>query len=218
MEGMGPAMLEQLARSGLVKDPGDLYFLTREQLLGCERTGEKTAGKLLSAIAVSRQAGLARVLFALGIRQVGQRAAGQLAAHFGSLSSLMRASPDRLQEVPEVGPRTAQAITEFFSRAETQELVDKLARGGVRLELERDARAGSWDGLSFVFTGTLEGMSRVEAQSRVEDKGGRVAGAVTAATSYVVAGPGAGSKLDRARRLSVRVITEAEFLRLLTEE
>lgn len=218
IEGMGPATLEQLVRSGLVTDPGDLYFLTREQLLGLEGVREKTAAKLLLAIAGSRRAGLARLLFALGIRQVGSRAAAQLAAHFGTLTALMRAPVEQLQEVPEVGPHTARAVTGFFSRAEVKELVDKLARGGVELQLEDDTRTGSWDGLSFAFTGTLEGMSRVAAQRAVEERGGRVAGAVSASTSYLVAGPGAGSKLERARQLGVRVIAEEEFLRLLKEE
>lgn len=218
IEGMGPAKLEQLARAGLVKDPGDLYFLTREELLGLERTGEKTAAKLLLAIAGSRRAGLARLLFALGIRQVGQQAAAQLATHFRSLNALMRASVEKLQEVPEVGPSTAQAVTGFFSQAGVKELVEKLARGGVVLELEGDTRAGSWDGISFAFTGTLEGMSRKEAQEAVKERGGRVADSVSAATSYLVAGPGGGNKLERARRLGVRVITEEEFLGLLKEE
>lgn len=216
IDGMGPAIIDQLLGAGLVKDAADLYFLTREELVALDRIGEKSAGNLLRAIDASRRAGLARVLFALGIRHVGQRAAQVLAAHFGTMEAIMAVSAGELEDIPEVGPKTALAVSEFFSRASARALVAKLARGGVVLEQESAAKAG-WSGLTFVFTGTLERMSRGEAQKAVEARGGRAAGSVSAKTDYVVAGPGAGSKLDRARQLGVKIITEEEFVRMLQE-
>lgn len=216
IDGMGPAIIDQLLERGLVSDAADLYHLTREQLLSLDRVGPKSADNLLLAIDRSRRAGLARVLTALGIRHVGRRAARLLAVHYRDLAALMRATASELETIADVGPRTAASVAEFFARPAVQELVARLAAGGVVLsEQVVTPRTASFAGKTVVFTGTLERMTRAEAQRAVEERGGTVAGSVSRQTSLVVAGPGAGSKLLRARSLGVEVVDEEAFLKML---
>jgi DNA ligase (NAD+) len=238
IEGLGESMVAQLlgqsasllgdadeavAESGepiathepVVKTIADLYTLTKEQLMGLERVGEKTADALLAQIARSKQAGLARVLMGLGIRFVGERTAQLLAEHFGDVNDLMTASKEDLEAVNEVGPKVAEAILEFFSVKKNRQLVESLRKRGVEMTAEKRVVGTALAGLTFVLTGTLPTLTRDEAKARIEAAGGKVSGSVSKKTDYVVAGEEAGSKLDKANSLGVKVIDEAELLAML---
>jgi DNA ligase (NAD+) len=199
----------------LIRSIADLYSLTREQLLTLERVGEKTADALLAEIERSKKAPLARVLFGLGIRFVGERTASLLAEHFGSLDDLMKATAEDLEAVNEVGPRVAQAIVEFFAEEKNRELVEKLRTAGLTFTAEKRVVGTTFAGLTFVLTGTLPTLTRDEAKQRIEDAGGKVSGSVSKKTSYVVAGEDAGSKLEKAQQLGVAVLDEAGLLALI---
>jgi DNA ligase (NAD+) len=235
IEGLGDAMVAQLLgqsaslsgetvneegapvtiRKPLIYTIADLYRLKKEQLLGLERVGEKTADALLAQIERSKSAGLARVLLGLGIRFVGERTAQLLAAHFGSMEELRKATADELEAVNEVGPRVAQAIVEFFAVKKNQELIDALGSVDVLMTAERRVTTSTLEGLTFVLTGTLPNLTRELAKERIESAGGRVSGSVSKKTSYVVAGEEAGSKLEKATSLGVAVVDEAGLLELL---
>ncbi len=204
-----------VSSEALVKSIAGLYSLTREQLLGLERVGEKTADALLAEIERSKQAGLARVLMGLGIRFVGERTSQLLAAHFGDVDALMAASAEELEEVNEVGPKVAEAIVEFFADAKNRQLVDELKAAGVKLTAEKKIVGTALAGMTFVLTGTLPTLTREEAKERIEAAGGKVSGSVSKKTSYVVAGDEAGSKLEKAQQLGVAVLDEAGLLKLL---
>jgi DNA ligase (NAD+) len=235
IEGLGEAMVAQLLgqviddadsaagadgaprtiREPLVHTLSDLYSLTKDQLLGLDRVGEKTAHALLDQIERSKQAGLARVLLGLGIRFVGERTAGLLAAHFGSMDALMAASEAELTAVNEVGPKVAEAIAEFFAEPRNVTLVEKLKAAGVMMTAERRVTTTTLEGLTFVLTGTLPTLTREQAKERIEAAGGKVSGSVSKKTSYVVAGEESGSKLEKAESLGVKVLDEAGLLALL---
>ena len=183
--------------------------------MGLDRVGAKTAQALLDEIARSKQAGLARVLLGLGIRFVGERTAGLLAAQFGSIDALMAAGEGDLTAVNEVGPKVAEAIGEFFAEPRNRELVERLRAAGVVLTAERRVTTTSLEGLNFVLTGTLPTLTREQAKERIESAGGKVSGSVSKKTSYVVAGEEAGSKLEKAQQLGVAVLDEAGLLELL---
>jgi DNA ligase (NAD+) len=232
IEGLGEAMVAQLlgqtideevteegapetVREPLVRSLADVYKLTKEQLIGLDRVGEKTAQALLDEIERSKQAGLARVLLGLGVRFVGERTAGLLAAHFGTIDSLMAASEDDLTAVNEVGPKVAEAIREFFGEDRNVQLVARLRNAGVVMTAEKRVTTTQLEGLTFVLTGTLPTLTREAAKERIEVAGGKVSGSVSKKTSYVVAGEEAGSKLEKAEQLGVRVLDEAGLLELL---
>jgi DNA ligase (NAD+) len=202
-------------RKPLIYTIADLYRLKKEQLLGLERVGEKTADALLAQIERSKSAGLARVLLGLGIRFVGERTAQLLAAHFGSMEELRKATAEELEAVNEVGPRVAQAIVEFFAVKKNQELIDALRSVDVVMTAEKRVTTSTLEGLTFVLTGTLPTLTRELAKEKIESAGGRVSGSVSKKTSYVVAGEEAGSKLDKATSLGVAVVDEAGLLELL---
>jgi DNA ligase (NAD+) len=202
-------------RKPLIYTIADLYRLKKEQLLGLERVGEKTADALLAQIERSKSAGLARVLLGLGIRFVGERTAQLLAAHFGSMEELRKATADELEAVNEVGPRVAQAIVEFFAVKKNQELIDALRDVDVVMRAEKRVTTSTLEGLTFVLTGTLPTLTRELAKEKIESAGGRVSGSVSKKTNYVVAGEEAGSKLDKATSLGVAVVDEAGLLELL---
>lgn len=202
-------------REPIVRSIADLYRLTREQLLGLERVGEKTADALLAQIERSKTAGLARVLLGLGIRFVGERTAQLLAQQFGSIEAIEAASLEDLMAVNEVGPRVAEAIREFFSIERNVELVRALGELGVDMKAEKKEIGTAFAGLTFVLTGTLPTLTRDEAKERIESAGGKVSGSVSKKTSYVVAGEEAGSKLEKAQQLGVAVIDEAKLLEML---
>ena len=215
IDGLGPALLEKLHESGLVKSIADIYSLTAEQLAGLERMGEKSAAKLISSIEKSKSAGLARFLSALGIRQVGDKAAAVIAARFGDIEELFKATPETLCEIDDVGEITAENIVSFFSHPQTRRMIDRLKDVGVVMTAEKAAAGDDrFAGMTFVLTGTLPDMTRDEASALITSHGGKVSGSVSKKTSYVVAGAEAGSKLAKAESLGVPVIDEAELLRM----
>lgn len=215
IDGLGPALLEKLHDTGLVKSIADIYSLTAEQLAGLERMGEKSAAKLISSIEKSKSAGLARFLSALGIRQVGDKAAAVIAARFGDIEELFKATPETLCEIDDVGEITAENIVSFFSHPQTRRMIDRLKDVGVVMTAEKAAAGDDrFAGMTFVLTGTLPDMTRDEASALITSHGGKVSGSVSKKTSYVVAGAEAGSKLAKAESLGVPVIDEAELLRM----
>jgi DNA ligase (NAD+) len=215
IEGMGDALVNQLTDRKLVKNVADIYKLTKEDLLSLERMGEKSAQNVLDEIEASKKLPLERVIYGLGIRFVGERTAQFLAEHFGSMDALMKASEEELQEVNEVGPRIAQSIVEFFQEPKNRALVKQLDELGLRLTGTRKERGDKLVGKTFVLTGTLAHFTRDEAKKLIEDAGGRVSGSVSKKTDFVVAGDDAGSKLDKAKDLGVKVIGEREMQDLL---
>ena len=217
IDGLGEAVVEQLLNRGMVKSIADLYTLTEEQLLSLERIGQKTADALLHEIQKSKSVPLNRVLFGLGIRFVGERTAQLLAEKFGSMDALMVASPEELERLNEVGPRVAQATREFFDEAKNRELIEKLRAAGLTFTAEKRKKSSQFEGMTFVLTGTLPNLSREDAKAKIEAAGGRVSGSVSRKTHYVVAGDEAGTKLDKARELRVKVIGEAELVKLLEQ-
>jgi DNA ligase (NAD+) len=183
--------------------------------LELERIGKKSAQSLLAEIENSKKLPLNRVLFALGIRFVGERTAQLLAEAFGSMDALMAASIEELEAVDEVGPRVAQAIQEFFAEERNRELVEKLRQAGLTFTAEKKRKSSQLEGLTFVLTGTMADLTREEAKARIEAAGGRVSGSVSKKTSYLVAGEEAGSKLEKAKELKVPVIEQAQLLEML---
>jgi DNA ligase (NAD+) len=212
IEGMGESLVNQLADRGLVKNVADIYELTKDKLLTLERIGDKSAENLLAEIEQSRKLPLERVIFGLGIRFVGERTAEFLAEHFGSMDALMEASIEELEEVNEVGPRIAQSIHEFFAEPHNKELVRRLKAHRLTFTGVKKVRGTALAGKTFVLTGTLPNYSRDAAKKTIEDAGGKVVGSVSKKTDYVVAGADAGSKLDKARELGVKVIDEEEMV------
>jgi DNA ligase (NAD+) len=215
IEGMGDALANQLTGRSLVKNVADIYKLTKADLLQLERMGDKSAQNVLDEIEASKKLALERVIFGLGIRFVGERTAQFLAEHYGSMDALMNASEEELQDVNEVGPRIAQSIAEFFQEPKNRELVERLRKAGLTFTGKKKQRGTALSGKTFVLTGTLVHYSRDEAKKMIEDAGGRVSGSVSKKTDYVVAGDDAGSKLDKAKELGVKVIGEKEMEELL---
>ncbi len=217
IEGFGPAIISGLIERGYVKDPADLYDLTLDQFLSLERMGEKLATKLLAAIQASKDAPLERVLFALGIRHVGEGVARTLAGHFGDIDALMAADQETLQQIPEVGEKIAESIVSFFAEEQNRRVVERLRAAGVNMKAAEQPSPGEQPlaGKTFVITGTLSGFTREEAESAVLRLGGRVSGSVSKKTDYVVAGEKPGSKYDKARELEVPILDEAGFAEIL---
>ena len=218
IEGLGEALVDQLVSVGLVRDFADLYQLTAEQLQALERMGKKSALNLLGQIERSRSNDASRLLYALGIRHVGERAAQVLVAAFGSIAALETAPVEALQAVHEIGPVVALSVREYFDEPRNRELVRRLREAAVRTEAPASAgppSSGPLSGKTFVLTGTLARMSREEATAALEARGAKVTGSVSRKTSYVVAGADAGSKLDRARTLGISVLDEQAFLDLI---
>jgi DNA ligase (NAD+) len=216
IDGMGEALVDQLVDKGLVRSVSDIYSLAMDQLEDLERMGKKSAEKLLRNIEASRLRPLPRVINALGIRFVGERTAQILADTFGNLDKIRQAEAEELQKAQEVGPKVARSIHQFFREPHNADLVDRLRDAGLQFEYERPKREGGpLEGVVFVLTGKLAGMTREEAKSRIEAAGGKVAAAVGKSTNYVVAGEDAGSKLDKARSLGIPVVSETELIEML---
>ena len=220
IDGLGAAVVEQLVDRALVRDFADLYALDQSTLETLDRLAEKSAGNLLDAIARSRERGLARLLFGLGIRHVGERAAALLAAHYGSFAALAEAGAEELAEIRDVGPVIAESVSQFCAYEENRRTLHRLSAAGVRLDQEPVAASPSdaaqtLAGKVFVLTGTLPNLKRSDAQALIEGAGGRVTSSVTRKTDYVVAGSDPGRKLQQAEDLSIPVLNEAALQDLL---
>jgi DNA ligase (NAD+) len=218
IEGLGEALVEQVVSAGLVRDFADLYQLNAESLEALDRMGRKSAENLLRQVADSRNNAAWRLVYALGVRHVGERTAQALMGAFGSLEAIQQAPIDRLQAVDEVGPVVAAAVREYFDDPRNLAVVGRLREAGVRTEGDRPQEAvppGRLAGTTFVLTGTLSGCSRDEAAEAIAALGGKVTSAVSKKTTYLVVGADAGSKLEKARALGVAVLDEEAFRRLL---
>lgn len=215
IEGLGGAIVELLVDAELVQTPADLYRLTPEQLVPLERMGKQSAQNLVNAIERSKKNDLWRLLFALGIRQVGAKAAKAIANHFGSLEAIQQANQEALTAVEDIGTITAENVIHWFGRPDNQKLVAELVEAGVNTKSEGRGDDQRLSGKTVVLTGSLEQMTREEATERIEQLGGKASASVSKKTSFVVAGPGAGSKLRKARELGIPVLSEAEFLAMI---
>lgn len=214
IEGLGPQIVNALLENKLIANCADLYLLSEEQVAGIERMGKKSAQNLLQSIERSKQAGLERLIYALGIRNIGEVAAASLASRYKSLDALMRATREELCEIPDFGEITADSVINFFSHSQNIELCLRLSQLGLLTESTFVQHGSGFEGLTFVLTGTLPSMSRAEASEMIKQRGGKVSGSVSSKTSYVLAGDDAGSKLIRAQSLGVKIIDENEFLQM----
>ena len=217
IEGLGESLVHQLVESGKVHDAGDLYSLTLEDVAGLERMAKKSASNLLAQIQASKQRDLPNLIYALGLRHVGDRTATTLARQFGSLEALSKATVEELDDVPEIGLTVAQSVRDWFDDEGNLALCERLAAGGVRSKMEKSSQPADdkFAGKTFVLTGTLASFTRDEARAAIERRGGRVSGSVSKKTDFVVAGEEAGSKLDKATELGVTVLDEEAFKKML---
>jgi DNA ligase (NAD+) len=218
IEGLGEKLVDQLVDAGLVATPADIYRLDRAQLAALDRMGEKSADNLLAAIAKSKSTSLPRFIFALGIRNVGEATAKDLARHLGTLERIETCDEAALMSVPEIGPIVAQSLVNFFAQGQNREVVEQLRMAGVHWSEVANDKAGALLGKTFVLTGTLPNLTRDEATALIEAEGGKVAGSVSKKTHYVVAGDDAGSKLEKARQIGVTILDEAGLLALLPKQ
>ena len=218
IEGLGEKMVTQLVTNGLIADPADLYFLTGEQLLGLERMADKSVSNLLAAINRSKTPALDRLIYALGIRHVGEATAKRLSSTYGTLTALAAATPEELEKIRDIGPEVATSIAGFFREPTNLRVIEKLTRAGLAPREVSRPQTAPLTGKSFVFTGTLHRMSRGEAKALVESLGGYVTSAITKTTDYVVAGDAAGSKLDKARRDGIAILDEEAFFALTRDQ
>lgn len=211
IEGLGISVCESLINSGMVKDASDLYYLDAQAVASLERMGDKSAANLMRAIENSKEAGLARLLCAFGIRQVGQKAAKVLASRFSDLDSLMGAGEEELTAIADIGGITAGFIMNWFSNPQSKDLIEKLRRAGVSFLSKEEKKDDRFAGMSFVLTGTLSRFTRKNAEAIIESMGGKTSSSVSKKTSYVLAGENAGSKLANAEKYGVKIISEEEF-------
>lgn len=218
IDGVGESLVRTLLMKELVKDPGDLYSLIKEDVLALDRMAEKSASNVIASIKKSKDRPFVNVLFALGVRHVGLETAELLAGHFKDIDAIAGATQDDLVKVPSIGEKIAQSVTKFFDQESNMRVIDKLRNAGVRLEAERvNRRATPLENKEFVFTGRLETFTRSRAEAIVKELGAKASSNVTRRTDYVVAGEDPGSKFDRATSLGVTVLTEEEFIKLLEE-
>ena len=215
IEGLGSAIVEALIEKGLVKSPADIYYLTLEELKSLWQKGGKAAEKLLASIQASKEQDVSRLIFALGIRQVGAKAGKVLAAAFGSLDGLMNATLEELTAVPDVGEITARNIADWFAQPQSKHMVERLREAGVNFESKRVITDARFAGKTFVLTGALSKFTREEATEKIELLGGKASGSVSKKTSFVVVGENAGSKERKARELGIPILTEDEFLEMI---
>jgi DNA ligase (NAD+) len=218
IDGMGEAVVDQLVQKNLVGDYADIYGLKRDGIKELDRMAEKSAANLVAAIDASKSAPLDRLIFALGIRHVGERSAWVLAQHFGSMEALSDACADELTKIREIGPVMAESISDFFRNAGNKAVLKKLAAAGLNMTASRArARRGPLEGVTVVITGTLEKYSRAEAEAKVRSNGGSVSSSVGRSTGMLVAGKEAGLKLQKAKQLGIKIIDEKEFEKLINE-
>jgi len=218
IEGVGEKMSQALFDAGLIKDVGDLYYLTRDKLLSLERMADKSVANILNSIERSKDRPLPRVIFALGIINIGEQTAELLAEHFASLDELAQAPREKLLEIPSIGPKIADSLVAFFRQEQNKNIIDKLRQAGVKLEAEKvETKELPLAGLEFVITGRLETFPRQEAEARVKALGGKAGSDVTRKTNYLVVGEDPGSKLARAQALGIKQLSETELLELLKQ-
>lgn len=217
IDGLGESIVYQLAEKQLIKDVGDLYYLTYEQALTLEGFKDKSANNLISAIENSKQQNLDKLIFAFGIRNIGEKAAALLAEKFGTLDNLIKATSENIVEIDGFGDTSAQAVVEYFAKDTVAEVIKKLSDAGVNMQYKSSKASDLLSGKTFVVTGTLPNLSRDEAEKLITDNGGKAASSVSKKTSYVLAGEKAGSKLDKAKTLGIPVIDEGEFLNMINK-
>ena len=217
IEGLGPAAVDQLVETGLVASPADLYSLTVEQLAGLERFAETSARNLVEAIAKSRQNPLSRLLFGLGIRNIGERAAQLLARRFRTMDAILAASGEEVSDIDGFGGVMAESVTDYFRNEQSRTLIERLRAAGLNFEEPVEEAGAAFSGKTFVLTGTLSGYTRQEAKALIERNGGKVSASVSKKTDYLLAGEEAGSKLTKAQQLGVAVLSEAEFHAMLKD-
>ncbi len=217
IDGMGPAVLTMLVDRGIIKSQADIYSLKPEDISSAERMGEKSAANLMASIEKSKKAGLSRLLFALGIRNIGQKAADALAQNFGTMDAVMTASSEDISAIDGFGDVMAKSLIEYFSLPQSKKLIEKLKEHGVLMEAEKKVVSDKLRGFTFVLTGTLPTMSRDEASAIIIASGGKVASSVSKKTDYVLAGEKAGSKLNKAESLGIKIIDENEFMEMVRE-
>ena len=215
IDGLGPNLVKALVEQGLVRSAADLYSLDEERVAKLERMGTKSAENLIRAIDASRQQGMARLIYALGIRQVGVSASRTLAARYGSMEALEKADGEELQKIEDIGPVTAAYIREWFSQEQSLHLIRQLRDAGVDMQSHETIVDRRFEGMIFVLTGTLSAMGRDAAKAAIEQRGGKVASSVSRKTTLVVAGENAGSKLEKAQELGIRIVDEQEFLSMI---
>lgn len=218
IDGMGPAVLTMLVDRGIIKSQADIYSLKPEDISSAERMGEKSAANLMASIEKSKKAGLSRLLFALGIRNIGQKAADALAQNFGTMDAVMTASSEDISAIDGFGDVMAKSLIEYFSLPQSKKLIEKLKEHGVLMEAEKKVVSDKLHGFTFVLTGTLPTMSRDEASAIIIASGGKVASSVSKKTDYVLAGEKAGSKLNKAESLGIKIIDENEFMEMVREK
>jgi len=215
IDGLGEAIVEALIARDYLKSPADIYFLTLGEMKSLWQKGELAAAKLLSAIEASKSQDLSRLIFALGIRQVGSKTGKVLASQFGTLDALMNATVEELTQIPDVGAVTAQNIVEWFQQPQSQQMIEKLRNAGVNFESKRSMTDTRFAGMTFVLTGALSKFTREEATEKIELYGGKASGSVSKKTTYVVVGENAGSKERKARELGIPILSEDDFLNML---
>lgn len=215
IDGLGGAIVDSLIEKGLIHSPADIYYLTLEDVKSLWQSGQTAAKKLLTAIDNSKQQDLGRLIYGLGIRQVGAKTAKVLAQYFESMDALMQADEETLIQVNDVGQVTAQAIVEWFAQPQSQHMIQRLSQAGVNFQYQQQITDTRFSGLTFVLTGALTRFTRDEATQAIENFGGKVSGSVSKKTSYVVVGENAGSKERKARELGIPILSEEEFLQMI---
>ncbi|MCK8828369.1 NAD-dependent DNA ligase LigA [Natroniella acetigena] len=218
IEGVGPALIDQLLENDLVEDVADLYYLKQEQLAALERMGQKSSQNVIIAIEESKNNKLSRLLFGLGIRHVGSRVAQVLATNYQQLDQLITATVEELMEIDEIGPKIAQSIVAYFKQEQNLEIIEKLRQAGVNLEADFKQKEASLEGKKFVLTGKLADFTRSEAKGAITELGGRVTSSVSGQTDYLVVGDNPGSKYDKAQKLGVEILNEEDFKDLIDSE
>jgi DNA ligase (NAD+) len=215
IEGLGDKLIDQLVEKGLVKDVADLYSLSKDDIASLERMADKSARNIIDALNESKNASLEKVVYALGIRHVGEHLAKVLSDHLGSIERLTAATEEELTQIREVGPEVAKSIRKFFQQKGNLRVIERLAKAGLRFTKQVVSKKRDLEGKTFVFTGGLMSCTRDEAERIVEERGGKASSSVSRKTDYVVAGESSGSKLDKAKELGVKVLSEEEFRKLL---
>ncbi len=216
IDGCGEAQIIQLVENNIIKNAADIYYITKEQLLELDRMGDKSADNLLTAIEKSKLAGLARLIFALGIHHIGKTAAESLASHYGNIENIISATEEELCEISDFGKVCAQSVVEYFSKPENKDNIEQLKNAGVSTESIKITKGSELSGMTFVITGTLPGIGRTEASDLIASYGGKTSSSVSKKTTFLIAGEDGGNKLDKAKQLGVKIISYEELLKMIS--